>query len=181
MARRSRSDFPAGGDDARRCRAPLVSWTIHSTVSADEHRYRNIVVAYDGTEGARAALHRAAALAAASGASLTLVQATREESETLSPGALAAGHPDSEDAARARRSLERAIAELDPSLEASFWVVGGPASKGMIAVAGDIHADLIVTGSRGHGRFARVVLGSVSTELVHNATCDVLVVRPVGD
>jgi nucleotide-binding universal stress UspA family protein len=158
-----------------------VSWTIRSTVTADEHRYRNIVVAYDGTEGARAALHRAAALAAASDASLTLVQATREESETLSPGGLAAGHPDSEDAGRARRSLERTIAELDPSLEASFRVVGGPASKGMIAVAGDIHADLIVTGSRGHGRFARAVLGSVSTELVHGAPCDVLVVHPAAD
>jgi nucleotide-binding universal stress UspA family protein len=147
------------------------------------HRFRNILVAYDDTEGARAALRRAAELAARSGAALTLVQATREESETLSPLGLPnpARHPDPEDAARARHSLEQAIGELDPSLEASPWVVGGPAGKGIIAVAGDIHADLIVTGSRGRGRFASTVLGSVSTELAHDAPCDVLVVHPLTE
>ena len=57
-------------------------------------------------------------------------------------------------------------------------MVGGPAGKGILAVAKEIHADLIVTGSRARGRVVRTLLGSVSTELVQNASCDVLVVHP---
>jgi nucleotide-binding universal stress UspA family protein len=57
-------------------------------------------------------------------------------------------------------------------------VVGGPAGKAILTVADDIEADLIVTGSRGRGRVARAVLGSVSSEIVQRAPCDVLVVHP---
>lgn len=121
--------------------------------------YRNVVVAYDGSEGADAALARAAEIAGAGGAALSLVRATSDE-------------------AGARRSLEEAIGSLDPSLEASPWVVGTPPAEAILAVARDIHADLIVTGSRGRGRVERALLGSVSSELVHQAPCDALVVHP---
>lgn len=121
--------------------------------------YRNVIVAYDGTDGARAALARAAVVADTEGASLTLVQSASDESE-------------------ARHSLADAIESLDPSLDASPWVVAGPAAAGIIAVAGEIHADLIVTGSRARGPVIRTLLGSVSTEVVQNAPCDVLVVHP---
>lgn len=41
-----------------------------------------------------------------------------------------------------------------------------------------VGADLIVAGSRGHSRLERVLLGSVSTGLVRNAKCAVLVAPP---
>jgi len=121
--------------------------------------YRNVVVAYDGTDGARAALERAAAVADTEGASLTLVRASSDEAE-------------------ARHSLQEAIESLDPSLKAGPWVVNGAAAQGILAVAREIHADLIVTGSRARGQVVRALLGSTSTELVQNAPCDVLVVHP---
>jgi nucleotide-binding universal stress UspA family protein len=47
-----------------------------------------------------------------------------------------------------------------------------------VTVAEDIGADLVVTGSRARGRITRAVLGSVSTDILHQARCDVLVVHP---
>lgn len=51
---------------------------------------------------------------------------------------------------------------------------GHPAEVLLKAAAG---ADLLVVGSRGHGGFAGMRLGSVSGHAVHHAHCPVLVVR----
>jgi nucleotide-binding universal stress UspA family protein len=91
-----------------------------------------------------------------------------------------ARNPDPEQIAEGRHLVERAIANLDPELGASPWIAGGPAGDAILAVAEEIDADLIVTGSRRRGRLTRAVLGSVSTHLVQNAHCDVLVVHPRG-
>jgi nucleotide-binding universal stress UspA family protein len=52
-------------------------------------------------------------------------------------------------------------------------VNGLPAEELLKASAG---ADMIVVGSRGAGGFARLLLGSVSTQLTHHAHCPVVVI-----
>ncbi|MBB1035342.1 universal stress protein, partial [Dietzia sp. CQ4] len=54
-------------------------------------------------------------------------------------------------------------------------VVGEPATTIATEAAG---AALLVTGSRGHGGFAGLLLGSVSRRLLQTAPCAVAVVRP---
>ena len=54
-------------------------------------------------------------------------------------------------------------------------VVQGNAAAVLLRAAGN--ADLLVVGSRGLGGFTGLVLGSVSTQVLHHAPCPVLVVR----
>jgi nucleotide-binding universal stress UspA family protein len=53
---------------------------------------------------------------------------------------------------------------------------GSPADV-IVDEAEDNGADLIVVGTRGLHAGRRLLLGSVSTKVVHHAPCDVLVVR----
>jgi nucleotide-binding universal stress UspA family protein len=125
--------------------------------------YRNILVAYDGNEGGRAALRRAAELAAVRRSPLTVVQATSQEEA-------------------AARLLDGVVGGLQASLEIRPRIARGPAGQAILAVASDIEADLIVAGARSRGRFATATaLGSVSTELAHRAPCDVLLIPPYSE
>ena len=54
-------------------------------------------------------------------------------------------------------------------------LVGRPA-RALMALADESDADVILVGN-GKTTLQRLLLGSVSTEIVHNAPCDVMVVR----
>lgn len=55
-------------------------------------------------------------------------------------------------------------------------VVGSPESR-IVDVAEEWQADLIVVGSHGYNTWERLLLGSVSSAVVHHAPCSVLVAR----
>ncbi len=71
-----------------------------------------------------------------------------------------------------RAALERAGDHADVTVDP---VVGtGRTAELLLEAARD--ADLLVVGSRGHGGFTGLLLGSVSQHCVHHATCPVVVV-----
>lgn len=73
------------------------------------------------------------------------------------------------------RAAELAEAGYDTHLHVENTVGGGPAR--VIAELAELcAADLILTGTRGHGPVAGLLLGSVATRLLHLAPCPVLVI-----
>ena len=77
-----------------------------------------------------------------------------------------------------RRALEAEVGDLARGGQAvtTRVLVGRPAAT-LMERAREIHADLIVMGSRGRGAIASIVLGSVSAEVAMHAPCPVLVAR----
>lgn len=72
-------------------------------------------------------------------------------------------------------TLREAIADFDEVTIEQRLVEGTP---GAVLVEESHDADLLVVGSRGHGGFAQLLLGSVSQQCAHHAACPVVIVRP---
>ena len=66
-----------------------------------------------------------------------------------------------------------------PSKVHEFLESGKPALK-IIDVAKNWPADLIVMGSHGRGKIQGLLLGGVSREVLHHASCPVLMVHAQG-
>ena len=81
----------------------------------------------------------------------------------------------------AKTVMDNAIGKLnevsDKTLKISHEIIGGPPRQVIVEEAESWGADLIVMGSRGLGAWNRLLLGSVSSAVVHHAKCSVEVVR----
>ena len=73
----------------------------------------------------------------------------------------------------AREAAELAM-ELEPSIYAEHQAVQGYPTEVLVAESHD--ATMVVVGSRGHGGFASMLLGSVSHEVAQHASCAVAIV-----
>jgi nucleotide-binding universal stress UspA family protein len=131
-----------------------------------------ILVAYDGSEPARRALARVARFVP--GASVAIVSVA----EPIYRDARYTGFADPDEEKRQKDALEEARAVLAESgIEATTAAPVGKAADEIVRTATEAEANLIVLGARGLNPVKRLVLGSVSTKVLHEAPCDVLVVK----
>src|ERR1700712_3416528 len=148
------------------------------TATQTTEQPRRIVVAVDGSPASQEALAWAVRQASLTGA---VVQAVTAWHYPTSTGAYAIA-TDMDWPANAQAVQDVAVKEVlgdDTGSLIRSVVEGHPVPVLLKAAVG---ADLIVMGSRGHGGFAGLLLGSVSEHVVAHAPCAVVVVRtPVAD
>jgi nucleotide-binding universal stress UspA family protein len=134
-----------------------------------------ITVGVDGSPSSLAALGWAVRQAELTGAVVEVV-ATWEWPSTYGWGApLPDDYRPDEEAAKALAQIVEPVRAEHPDLEVGTRVLEGHPAQ--ILVEASKESDLLVVGSRGHGEFAGMLLGSVSTHCVTNAHCPVLVLR----
>ncbi len=141
--------------------------------------YERILVGYDGSENAERALNRGIDLAKQSKAELRIVVVA----DTMSYAATASGgiyrrfnEQTKQNAVNlASTALDSAKASGVKDVYASDEE-GQPADM-VLTLATEYRVNLIVVGRRGVRGVERFLMGSVSSAVINNAKCDVLVVK----
>jgi nucleotide-binding universal stress UspA family protein len=123
----------------------------------DADALRMIAVAFDGSSGSRAAVDEAVLLGQAAGAGLKVIS-------VAPPGS----YDPRDDLAELVRGLPHEL-RADPRFHN-----GMPVTE--IVAESEVGVDLLVMGSRRSGPARRVLLGSVSSDVVRSAACPVVVV-----
>jgi nucleotide-binding universal stress UspA family protein len=140
---------------------------------------RRIVVGVDSSHGSRSALRWALTQARLTGATVEAVAAWQNPAMIgYSYGWVPAEFEGESIAAVAEKILAEAVAEVagperEPAQIRTRIAEGPPAQVLLTAAAG---AEMLVVGSRGHGAFAGMLLGSVSQHCVQHAPCPVVVI-----
>ena len=140
--------------------------------------FKRIVCATDFSPASEAAVRYATALAAEADASLFLVHVLDRAGLGLRPEPAGNGHPpDFECAARAQ--LRRAVPpETREWCRAQEVVACGKAAPEILRLAAEHQAGLIVMGVHGRSLLDLMAFGSVTHQVVREAACPVLTVRP---
>lgn len=135
-----------------------------------------ILIATDGSPGARAAVEEGLDLAEDTGAEVVFLAVRR-------PPVPVFGDPYwqqsiTNELARLRPALNEATAEAEArGIEADYDLLEGDAAEEILRLASARDVDLIVLGSRGLGTVRSAILGSVSKRVLHEADRPVLVVN----
>ena len=135
--------------------------------------YHHILVALDGSPDADRALEQAISLASDQRARLTLVTVVPPPSGFAAMAPPLPENPDEAFASLVRKAVERVPQDVSVTTQVRH---GNPAHE-IVAAADEGGNDLIVIGSRGRGRVADALLGSVSRAVVHQSRVPVLVAR----
>jgi nucleotide-binding universal stress UspA family protein len=138
-----------------------------------------ILVGVDGSEASIEALRWAANQARLTHGSLEVLT-TWEYPNSF--GWAPAWPPDWDPGGDASKALAQVVEKVlgkDPDIEVRQVVAEGHPAP--ILVKASEKADLLVVGSRGHGEFAGMLIGSVSEHCAMHASCVVVIVRGQND
>ncbi|MDQ1655276.1 MAG: hypothetical protein QOD41_359 [Cryptosporangiaceae bacterium] len=137
-----------------------------------------VVAGVDGSENATAVLDFAFGEASARGAGLAVVHAWT----ALQPGVLGDMVPLRYEIDAMNGEEARALAEIlagwqekYPDVRVKREVIHGPPAEQLVAASNG--AELLVVGTRGHGGFEGLLMGSVSQAAIHHASCPVAVIH----
>lgn len=153
---------------------------MESTSGQGENGAARVVVGVDPSAEARAALRWALRYAALGGASVEVAHGWQSAREYV----WFAEVPAPEDPmGSVRRAIDQMVSEArtdtglgEDQVTVTLHVAEGRPVKVLLDRADG--AALLVLGSRGHGGFAGLLLGSVSTQCATHAPCSVTIVRP---
>jgi nucleotide-binding universal stress UspA family protein len=152
-----------------------MDMTDHAADSA----HRIIVVGVDGSQGSKTALKWAINQAHLTGATVEAITTWQDPARYGTANGWTSGLFAGDTYGVAMlKGLDETVAEVAAQIPHPVTVLaqvveGHPAEVLLRAAAG---AELLVVGSRGHGTFAGIVLGSVSQHCVQHAPCPVVVV-----
>ena len=141
-------------------------------------RKRPIVVGVDGSHGADAALQWAVDEGGFRDATVVAVHVWHLPYVGEAAGMAAMSINPEELERGAQAVLDAAVCPFEHSTVPVETLLGtGDAAGGLLRLAKDLDAELLVVGSRGRGGFAGLLLGSVSQQVSHHAPCPVVIVR----
>ena len=145
-----------------------------TTPPAATHR---IVVGIDGSPSSITTLDWAIRQAELTDAGLEVLM-TWEWPASYGWAAVPNDYDPAHDAATFLEDTLKPVRAAHPGLSIRSSTPEGHPAPALVEASHD--ADLLVVGSRGHGEFAGMLLGSVSEHCVTNAECPVLVLRDRG-
>jgi nucleotide-binding universal stress UspA family protein len=146
-----------------------------SKQNSDQHNH--VVVGVDGSEASKNALRWAQFIARTTVSTLEVVAAWQSYAGWMGAGwtAMPADWNPAQDAEKAlTTAVDEVFGEQRPAGLRTTVCEGSAARVLLEASAG---ARMLVVGSRGHGGFAGLLLGSVSAACAEHATCPVLVLH----
>lgn len=143
-------------------------------------RRPRVLVGVDGSPASVRALDFAVREASLRDAELVAVMAVESPDYAWIDPYATRNHPEEDILALAREKLDRLVAAAGTEgVVVDQVVTAVPASQALVDRSGD--CEVLVVGSRGHGGFRGLVMGSVSMQCVLHAHCPVTVIRPEPD
>jgi len=144
-----------------------------------------VVVATDGSEAAIDAAHRSIELLRPE-AEVVLVTVIPEKEDPMDDAGGMEGPtitPEQADkhwekvTREGIAALNRTASGIAPEVDIRLVPADQEPGPALVRIAAELHADVLVIGSSGKGRFRRIWNPSVSEYIVHHAHCPVLLVR----
>lgn len=131
-------------------------------VTPDEFRpVKHMLLAHDGSDESNKALRAGLDLAGDLGAEVTILTCCQRETENVASKHLQEAHK----------------LALDRKLTVHAQLVRGDPETEILAMTGNVSADLIVMGAYGHTRIRELILGSTTAHVMRKAQVPVLLAR----